>query len=276
MMVIEAIPRFSESGQFLGFAGSILDVTGRRRAEEQLRTANANLQTLSASLIGAREEERKRLARELHDDLSQQIAAISLAVGNLKRHIPLEQSEARAQSDRIHHKLVQMADAVRRMSHELHPAMLEYYGLAPALRGCCVEFGSLTGIQVSLTADGSFDRVPAPTALCVYRVTQEALQNVAKHAQAATARVELSHVDGILCLTVSDSGVGIEVDGTGPKAGLGLMSIKERVRSAGGTVEITSEANRGTRLTVRIPIQQDAAPVGQADATLDHLNQAVN
>jgi signal transduction histidine kinase len=268
MVVNEAVPRFSASGSFLGFAGSMLDVTGRRRAEEQLRAANENLQTelagrilheqeiqsLSARLIGAREEARKRLARALHDDLNQQIAAISFAVGNLKRHIPAEEAEMRAQCDRIHQKLVQIADAVRRMSHELHPAMLEYHGLAPALRVCCVEFGALTGIEVSLTTDGSFDDVPSPTALCVYRVTQEALQNVAKHARAATARVDLSQAEGILRLTVSDSGVGIAPNGAGAKTGLGLMSIKERVRFAGGSVEIASEVNHGTRLTVRIPV----------------------
>jgi PAS domain S-box-containing protein len=269
----EAVPRFSAPSRFLGLAGSVIDITGRRRAEEQLRTANDHLQTelaerirnereiqtLSARLLGAREDERKRLARELHDDLNQQVAAVSLAIGNLKRNIPAEQLEARAQADRIHQKLVQIAETVRRMSHELHPAILEYHGLAAAMRSCCTEFGTLTGIKVSLTTDGSFENVPAPTALCVYRVTQEALQNVAKHARTSSATVELSHASGILRLTVSDSGAGMEPAKVDARTGLGLVSIRERVRFAGGTVEISSELNLGTRLTVRIPLENITA-----------------
>lgn len=269
MVVGEVVPRFSEAGELLGFAGSILDITERRQAEEQLRTANAQLQTelaerirreqeiqsLSARLIGVREDERKRLARELHDDLNQQIAAVSLGMGNLKRQIAQQPAEAMGQSDRIHHKLVQIAETVRRMSHELHPAMLELYGLVAALRSCCSELTALTGIRISFTPDGSFDGVPSSIALCVYRVTQEALQNVARHAQAHTAHVALSHADGILQLTVSDTGVGIDLARVKARTGLGLISIRERVRFVGGTVEINGQPNEGTQLTVRIPLE---------------------
>src|SRR5207253_722504 len=118
-------------------------------------------------LIGAQEEERKRLARELHDDLSQQIAGLSLAVGNLKKHIPGEPGDGRAQSDRIHQKLVQVAETVRRISHELHPTILQYSGLAPALRSHCAEFGALTGVQAKLTINGEFDGVQSGAALCI-------------------------------------------------------------------------------------------------------------
>jgi PAS domain S-box-containing protein len=264
----EAVPRFSAAGQFLGYAGSIVDITDRRRAEEQLRQTNARLETelavrirkeqeiqaLSARLMGAREDERTRLARELHDDLNQQIAAVSIAVGNLKRHIPEEQAEARAQSDRIHQKLVQLAERVRRMSHELHPAILEYQGIAVALRAFCNEFETLTRVRVSFTSEGAFDNVPAATALCVYRITQEALQNVAKHAHADAARVELVRAEGTLRLTISDAGAGMDPASTEMKPGLGLLSIKERVRLAGGMVEIRSQPNEGTFVTVTIPL----------------------
>jgi two-component system sensor histidine kinase UhpB len=268
MVVSEAVPRLSGTGRLLGFAGSILDITARRQAEEQLRTANMNLQTelaerirkeheiqtLSARLIGAREDERKRLAQELHDDLNQQIAAVSIAIGNLKRKIPVELMEALSQSDRIHRNLVQIAETVRRMSHELHPVILECYGLAVALRSCCGDFGDLTGVHVSLSTDGSFDDVQSSTALCVYRITQEALQNVAKHAKASAVKVELRRVPGILLLTVSDSGVGIDPAKVKEHAGLGLISIKERVRFVGGSVEIYSKPNEGTSLAVTIPL----------------------
>lgn len=264
----EAVPRFSSAGQFLGYAGSIVDITGRRRAEEQLRAANARLeaelaerirkeqeiQTLSARLMGAREEERTRLARELHDGLNQQIAAVSIAIGNLKRHLPAEQVEARGQSDRIHQKLVQLAESVRQMSHELHPAILEYQGLTAALRACCDEFAALTRIRVLFKTEGLFEGVPPSTALCVYRITQEALQNITKHAHAAEAHVEIGHSGGVLRLAVSDNGAGMEPAGVEAKTGLGLLSIKERARLCGGKVEISSELHKGTCVTVTIPL----------------------
>lgn len=266
-VVSKGAPRFSANGTFLGFAGSVMDLTGRRLAEQKLREANASLaaelaestrkeqeiQELSARLIHAQEEERKRLARELHDDLSQQIAALSIATGNLKRQIPEERVEARAQSDRIHGKLVQLADAVRRMSHELHPAILQYSGLAAALRSYCEEFGALTGIHVSLQIQGSFEGVGAEVALCLFRVAQEALRNVAKHARVSTAAVELQRAGGVLQLTISDAGAGMETGRAASKAGLGLLNIQERARLAKGRVEIRSSPGQGTVVTVQVP-----------------------
>ncbi|HEV3201049.1 MAG TPA: PAS domain-containing protein [Bryobacteraceae bacterium] len=265
-VVSEAVPRYLPGGELVGFAGSVLDITDRRQAEEQLRSANAALvrqleeqirkeqviEALGARLIGAQEEERKRLARELHDDLNQQIAALSIAMGNLKRHLPEQLADARAQSDRIHQKLVQVAETVRRMSHELHPAMLQYSGLAAALQSYCNEFGALTGIAVSVTIEGEFDGVPSGAALCMYRVTQEALRNIAKHAKVAAAAVEMRHSEGLLSLTVSDQGVGMDPASAEATAGLGLVSIRERARFAGGSVEIASQPNQGTAITVRI------------------------
>ena len=174
-------------------------------------------------------------------------------MGNLKRHIPQEQTDARGQSDRVHQKLVQLSEAVRRISHELHPAILEYSGLVSALRAYCEEFEALTGVRVSLLIDGSFDSVPSSAALCVYRITQEALRNVSKHAKVNAAAIELNRSEGLLRLTVADAGVGIDPARVEAAAGLGLVSMKERTRLVGGSFEITSKPNRGTVVTVRIP-----------------------
>ena len=252
-VVSQGVPRFSADGDFLGFAGSLLDVTGRRLAEGRLREANKRLQELSSRLIGAQEEERKRLARELHDDLSQQIAAVSLATGNLKRHIPGERPEARAQADAIHAKLVGLAEAVRRMSHELHPAVLQYSGLEPAMRSYCEEFGALTGLDIALNIEGSFEGVAPDAALCLFRVAQETLRNVVKHAKVKEAKVELRRAKGVLSLRVSDSGVGMEKGRDRSKAGLGLLNIQERARLVGGKAEIRSEPGQGTSIRVEIP-----------------------
>jgi len=223
-----------------------------KRSVLQSREAERKVKALSGRLMNAQEEERVRIARELHDDLSQQIAALSIAMGNLKRHIPEEQAAARAQGDRIHEKLVQAAETVRRISHELHPAILQYSGLAAALQSYSHEFEALTGVQVSLTIDGEFEGVPSAAALCMYRITQEALHNVAKHAKVATAAVELRHSDGVSTLTISDTGAGIEPGRAAAADGLGLVSIEERTRLVGGSVEITSKPNQGTTITVRI------------------------
>ncbi|MFY9723883.1 MAG: sensor histidine kinase [Bryobacteraceae bacterium] len=218
----------------------------------QSQEAERRIKALTGRLMNAQEEERARIARELHDDLSQQIAALSIAMGNLKQHIPEEQADARAQGDRIHQTLVHVSETVRRISHELHPALLHYSGLGVALQSYCEEFEALTGVQASLTFEGEFEGVPSAAALCIYRIAQEALQNVAKHAKVNTAAVELRHSDGVLSLIVSDTGVGIEPGRAEAADGLGLVSIQERIRLVGGNVEITSKPNQGTTITVRI------------------------
>lgn len=245
--VSQAVPRFSPEGQFLGFAGSLLDITDRKQAEEQLRA-------VSARLMRAQEDERSRLARELHDDLNQQIAALSIAMGNLKRRLPAEQEEVRGQIDHMHQKLIQLSEAVRRISHELHPAVLEYSGLEAALRSCCDEFSGITGIQVSLAIRGALGDVPPAAALCMYRIAQESLQNVAKHAKAASAAVEMERVDGLLRLTVSDAGVGMTPERMEAPTGLGLISMRERMRLVGGTLTIDSRPNQGSTITAQLPL----------------------
>ena len=264
----QGLPRFSPTGLFLGYAGSIVDITDRRQAEQQLQTTNAALadelaertrheeeiRQMSARLMNAQEEERGRLARELHDDLSQQIAALSIAMGNLKRQIPGEQTEVRSQSDRIQQKVVHAAETVRRISHQLHPAVLEHSGLVSALRSYCEEFGALTGIRVSVETQGSFEGIPSTVSLNLYRITQEALQNVAKHAHTERAHVVLRSGADLLSLTIADFGVGMDIPGTRASGGLGLVSIKERTRLIHGTVEISSEPNRGATVVVKVPL----------------------
>jgi signal transduction histidine kinase len=225
-----------------------------KRSVVQSREAEREIMALSERLINAQEEERSRLARELHDDLSQQIAAMSIGLSNLKRQLPAEQMEAREQSARIQQKLVQVAESIRRLSHELHPAVLEHSGLGAALRDYCSEFGLLTNIRVMCKTEGSFENVPASVALCIYRITQEALQNVAKHARVGEAEVELTRTDRLLTLTVSDRGAGMPANRSATPASLGLVSIKERTRLVKGTFRIQSRPDQGTVLRVSIPL----------------------
>src|SRR5262249_48040928 len=149
--------------------------------------------------------------------------------------------------------LVRLAEKVRRLSHNLHPAMLEFSGLGVAVQRYCAEFGELTGVRVAFDSAGSFAPVSNSVALSVYRVAQEALQNVLKHAHVDQAHVGLYIDETTLRLTVSDAGTGIDTLGPASR-GLGIVSIKERARMVGGTLTIESSPHRGTKLTLTVPI----------------------
>ncbi len=247
--------------------GICRDITERKQMEQQLLLANSKLaeelkeraraeneiQGLTARLIDAQEEERTRIARELHDDVSQQIAALGIATSNLRRRLPADDVEAKAQSERIQQKLNYLAESIRQMSHNLHPALLEYSGLGVALQSYCSEFSTLTGMEVSFSAKGSFEKLPAAVALSLFRIGQEALQNVQKHAQVGCARVELEGSTEFVKLSVRDEGVGIDSSELATPQGLGLVSIKERARLVHGTVRIESSPDQGTILSVVVP-----------------------
>lgn len=220
------------------------------RLEERLRAE----ERLAERLINAQEQERTRIARELHDDLNQQIAAISLAVGGVRRKLADTKPEARQQLEDVCDQLSRVSTTIRQMSHELHPAVLDYGDLAAALRGHCKEFSSLSGVEISFEASGTFEDMPMGIALCIYRVTQEALQNIVKHAGVTCATVHLDRCENTLQLRVSDRGKGFRSDQLPASGGLGLVSMKERVRLVRGTVELRSEPNRGTTLKVELPV----------------------
>lgn len=257
---------FDQNQRPLKLVGICQDITEQKQVEQQLRAANSALaeelrertraereiQTLSARLISAQEEERARLARELHDDLSQQIATMSIAASNLKNDIAPDAVQARAQSDRIQQKLIQLAESIRRLSHNLHPAILAYSGLGAALQSYCSEFSTLTGMTVSFQAEGLFEGLPAPVSLCLYRIAQEALQNVRKHAQVDQARLAITRSKESVCLTVTDEGVGIDTLQASMRQGLGLLSIRERTRLVDGILKIESRPNQGTTLKVTV------------------------
>jgi PAS domain S-box-containing protein len=258
-VICKAAPRHSEDGGFLGFAGSIVDIQQEKEAEEKLVESlaektrqEAEIRDLSASLMGAQEEERARISRELHDDFSQQVAFLSIAMGNLKRLLPGEHVEARSQSDRIQHTLVDLAETVRRISHELHPAVLEHSGLAAAIQSYCQEFEALTNIQVLFEAEGEFGGVPPVVSLNLYRIVQEALHNIAKHARVSQAEVQLSASDSELRLTIRDRGVGIAPRKQGQSMGLGLLSIRERARLIKGNLDLHSAPDHGTTIAITV------------------------
>ncbi len=222
-----------------------LQVAERTAAQEEIRG-------LSERLINAQEQERTRIARELHDDFNQEIAAITLKLGAIQRRCTDQTSTRELQ--RVRDDLKHLSGNIRELSHELHPAVLDYCDLSAAVNAYCNEFSTLTGVRAVLQAVGQFEDVPATVKLCVYRITQEALRNVAKHAETTATEVQLLRSGDAVLLSVRDRGVGFSPDQARSSRGLGLVSIKERVRLAKGTVEVQSEPQRGTTIVVHLPI----------------------
>ena len=151
--------------------------------------------------------------------------------------------------------LIQVGAEIRQLSHELHPAVLQEAGLPAALSSYCEEFGKLRGIPIAYQADESVEELSPGAALCLYRIAQEALGNVAKHAQAKQVQVRLTRSDSRVCLVVSDDGVGFNPDRSGKAGGLGLINMRERVRQLNGTFEFESEPGRGTTVKAEVPFR---------------------
>jgi len=227
----------------------------RRRVEEDLRMLNDRNRDLAGRLIRAQEEERTRIARDLHDDVGQQLAGLAILASSLKRKVarpaaPQEIDEAFA---RFQDRAAAAAQSVRNLSHELHPTVLQHAGLVAALQGLCSDAEQLHHLNVPFTAGGGVDALPPDVTLSLYRVTQEVLSNAVRHAQAKTVAVNLSVTGYDVELSITDNGVGF-VTKTRLGQGLGLRSIDERVRLLGGSVQIQSTPGQGTRVFVRVPL----------------------
>jgi two-component system sensor histidine kinase UhpB len=214
------------------------------------RLANQSLQETSAKLIKAQEEERFRIARELHDDAGQQLSLVEMELGQL-RH----ESDAllKPRLKRVHDQVAEVSRAVHEISHDLYPSALDNLGLAAALPKLCTDVGERIPLKVHLTLANLPEPLPQSISLCLYRVAQEALHNVAKHSYARNATVEIEAVNRHLWLRIVDDGAGFR-PGQESKAGLGLASMRERLSSVGGLIAITSAPMSGTRIEASIPL----------------------
>ncbi len=243
------------NGEPAVLTGFMIDITERKRIE-------ATLQDLSARLIHAQEEERRRIARELHDDFSQRLALVTLDIEQLAR----ERSGSPKTFDTRIHNLVgrinELSLDVHRLSHQLHPSALDHLGLAAAIKGLCRELSALHGLEIQFTDHDIPDARPKDLALCLYRIVQEALRNVIKHSGAQEAHVELMQSREELALRIRDPGVGFDVTAVNGKHGLGLISMRERLRLVGGRIAIKSSEARGTQIEVLVPLPRADAGDG--------------
>jgi len=212
---------------------------------------------LAANLLEAQEEERRRVSRELHDELGQRLALLEIQIEEMKRRLgPDEQLASELVSLRT--RVGEIADDVHRICYRLHPAILENLGLIAATRSYCEEYTARSGIEARFSHCGVPAELPSSLALCIYRVVQEALRNVAKHSRAARAIVVLRGLRHGVQVVIQDRGRGFVLDEARTKGGLGLISVTERVRLAGGTCTIRSAPDRGTRIQAWVPLAMEA------------------
>jgi PAS domain S-box-containing protein len=243
--------RVRERTQELSRANACLEqqIAKRKRVEE----ARARL---LYRLVRAQEEERRRIARELHDDLTQRLAVLAIEAGKLEQ-APGSPDEARRKARDMREQLVALSEGVHSLSRQLHPSILDDLGLVDALRAECLGMGQRDGIAVQFGTHGVPNDLSREVVLCVYRVAQEALRNVARHAQTRRASVRLWANDRELLLQVRDRGVGFDVAARG-KTGLGLSSMRERVRLVRARLTVRTRPGEGTRVTVRVPLSRSS------------------
>ncbi|HLK49503.1 MAG TPA: histidine kinase [Bryobacteraceae bacterium] len=225
-----------------------------RSAGAQLREvarARSELQNLSRRLVAAQEEERRRVARELHDEIGQALSAILVELGRLEGRLPPEPQQNRAMVA-VARQLADRATAqVRDMALLLRPSMLDDLGLVPALQWQAREVSRRTGVKVKVAADTVADDLPDEYRTCVYRIVQEAVNNAARHAHATTVRVDASQEDGRIRVSIQDNGAGFN-----PKLekGMGILGMEERVKKLGGAFRIDSEEGAGTIVSLLLPL----------------------
>jgi signal transduction histidine kinase len=223
-----------------------------RVALERSRAGKA-LQDLTGKLLEAQEEERRRIGRELHDGLNQQLAMFAVELGLLARQVPPKSPDLTRSILNLRHRAEELSNDLRMITHQLHPAALEHLGLISALRSLCGEFSRFEGVRVWFSVDGEIGPVPSDIAICLYRIAQEALRNVVKHADSSVAWVRISKGHGEIQLSIEDRGVGFRLHTT-PTVGLGLVSMQERVQIVQGKINIQSAPDEGTFIRVFVPV----------------------
>jgi signal transduction histidine kinase len=216
----------------------------------------------AARQLAASEEERSRVARELHDDVSQQIAVLSQRLEALQDRMRAQDTDERLvdSADSVGDGLRDLAGTVRRLAHQMHPSMLEHLGLGAALHTLAHDVAGETGLDLQVHLAEGTEELPGPLSLTLYRICQEALRNVQKHADATRSLVLLWRREQDIFLEVSDDGRGFHHDRSGSAAGLGLVSMRERIRLVGGDLDVLSEPGGGTIITARAPLGQARSP----------------
>jgi PAS domain S-box-containing protein len=235
-----------DSGEPLRMIGVNIDITERKMSEDALAR-------LSGQLIEAQEEERKRIARELHDDYNQRLAMMAIDIENLGEDVGDSSVEARQRLHELFNRVSELGADLHSLSHSLHSSTLETLGLVAGVRAFCGEFAEKQGIQVDFAHENVPRAIPANAALCIFRIAQEALRNIKRHSGANRAEVRLEWSGERLHLSVSDRGRGFNPNKPSANRGIGIRSMEERLRLLGGQLEIHSRPMGGTTIDAWLP-----------------------
>jgi signal transduction histidine kinase len=224
-----------------------LEVAERKLAEEALSKANRRL-------IEAHEEERSRIARELHDDINQRVALLALQLDRMGQDLPASAADLKHAIGEANKQISELGNDIQALSHRLHSSKLEYMGLAAAVASFCRELSDRHGVEIDFHSEGIPKELPHEISLCFFRVSQEALQNAAKHSGSRRFEVSLTGALNEINLTVRDLGTGFDVEGAVKGSGLGLISMKERMKLVGGELSIESQPQLGTTIYARVAL----------------------
>ena len=243
------VPRFIDH-EFAGYIGSCIDVTDRKLAADALAD-------LGRKVLNAQEEERARIARELHDDVNQRLALLAWNLEALARKAPPSKSELSISIDSAVEQLRKVVSDIQTISRRLHASDLEYLGLAAAAAALCRETAAQQEVEIEFKCDPALPRPSMGTSLCLYRVLQEALQNAIKHSGERAFKVEMRGGEDEVRLSVSDNGVGFDARKVDTHRGLGLISMRERMRLVHGEFAVESEPGRGTTIRCRVTVEKE-------------------
>jgi PAS domain S-box-containing protein len=252
---IEINAKFLSDGRFLAF---IRNITERKKAENELNSSYKAIRKLTSHLQNAREEERTHIAREIHDELGQQLTVLKMDVSWLIKKIKnLENTQLNDKAIEIVSMLNDTVNTVRRISSDLRPVLLDDLGLAAAIEWHLQEFGKRSGIKTEFLTLESTIEIPRATATGLFRIYQESITNIARHAEATEVMVELFIEDKVITMAITDNGKGFDVTSIGKKKTLGVLGMQERTVMMGGTFRIRRNLQKGMKVEVHVPILQD-------------------
>jgi PAS domain S-box-containing protein len=251
-----AISQANEGGERY-YTVILRDITLRKQSEDELRRSQQELRELSARVLEAREEEKTRIARELHDELGQLLTALKMDLAWLRERLPEGDAEAAAKAVQMHALLEQTVGSTRRIAADLRPLMLDDLGLAEAASWLVDDFSRRSGIscEIQMSGDGAFEKIEGGIATAVYRALQESLTNIARHSGAKNAWVALAIEGDVLHLEVEDDGQGIAPENLAKSRSLGLKGMRERVSYLGGSLDVARAPRGGTRLRAQVPVR---------------------
>ena len=257
-----AAPRIDPDGSFVGFIGSAVDITDQKLAQEAL-------QNIGGKLIEAQEKERVRIARELHDDICQRLALLSMELEQAVRGSNGSNSSPNPKIEEIRQHCAEIAGDVQALSHKLHSSKLEYLGVVAAIKSFCREFCQQYDAVIHFTEENVPSFLPRDISLSLFRVVQEALQNALKHSGVNQFIVSLRGTADEIQLEVSDDGTGFDVEAALREKGLGLVSMQERVHQVHGILTIKSTEKLGTKILVRMPLVTEIKASASAAENLE-------